>query len=119
MKLKNQVAIVTGGGGGLDEGIALCLAEEGADVVVSDIKLDLAEKAAVIAFSQGMALQMAPHHVNVNTVCPGIIYTPMWQEGSKLLVECHPLFKGSGLKPKDALDAVVETQIPFKTYQIN
>jgi NAD(P)-dependent dehydrogenase (short-subunit alcohol dehydrogenase family) len=74
-------------------------------------------KAAVIAFSQGMALQMAPHHVNVNTVCPGIIYTPMWQEGSKLLVEYHPLFKGTGLKPKDALDAVVETQIPFKTYQ--
>jgi NAD(P)-dependent dehydrogenase (short-subunit alcohol dehydrogenase family) len=74
-------------------------------------------KAAVIAFSQGMALQMAPYHVNVNTVCPGIIYTPMWQEGSKLLAEYHPLFKGTGIKPKDALDAVVETQIPFKTYQ--
>ena len=241
MRLKNQVAIVTGGGGGLGEGIALCLAEEGADIVVSDIKPDLAEKvaarvkdlgrksmaletdvskedrvqslfdmtldnmgrldilvccagvfgathrkpdseepfwvenvlvedwdfifdtnvkgvflcnravapvfrkqssgrivnissvagrkghdmllaystskAAVIAFSQGMALQMAPHHVNVNTVCPGIIYTPMWEAGSKLLVEYHPLFKGTGLKPKDALDAVVETQIPFKTYQ--
>jgi NAD(P)-dependent dehydrogenase (short-subunit alcohol dehydrogenase family) len=241
MKLKNQVAIVTGGGGGLGEGIALCLAEEGADIVVSDIKLDLAEnvaakvknlgrkslalktdvsdedqvqglvdttldsmgridilvccagvfgatdrepdsdepflieniqvgdwdfvfdvnikgvflcnravapvfrkqnsgrivnissvagrkghdmllaysasKAAVISFSQGMALQMAPHHVNVNTVCPGIIYTPMWEAGSKLMVEYHPLFKGTGLKPKEALDAVVETQIPFKTYQ--
>jgi NAD(P)-dependent dehydrogenase (short-subunit alcohol dehydrogenase family) len=241
MRLKDNVAIVTGGGGGLGEGIALCLAGEGADVVVSDIKLDLAEKAAakvkdlgreslalesdvskedqvqslvdmtidnmgridilvccagvfgathskpdsdepflvenilvgdwdfifdtnvkgvflcnravapvfrkqnsgrivnissvagrkgnpillaystskaaVIAFSQGMALQMAPYHVNVNTVCPGIIYTPMWQEGSKLLAEYHPLFKGTGIKPKDALDAVVETQIPFKTYQ--
>jgi meso-butanediol dehydrogenase/(S,S)-butanediol dehydrogenase/diacetyl reductase len=74
-------------------------------------------KAAVIAFSQGMALQMAPYHVNVNTVCPGIIYTPMWQAGSKLLAEYHPLFKGTGLKPKDALDAMVETRIPFKTYQ--
>ena len=241
MRLKDNVAIVTGGGGGLGEGIALCLAEEGADIVVSDIKQDLAEKAAarvkdlgrkslaletdvskedqvqslvdmtldnmgridilvccagvfggthrepdsdepflvvnilvddwdftfdtnvkgvflcnravapvfreqnsgrivnissvagrkgndmllaystskaaVIAFSQGMALQMAPYHVNVNTVCPGIIYTPMWQEGSKLLAEYHPLFKGTGVKPKDALDAVVATQIPFKTYQ--
>jgi NADP-dependent 3-hydroxy acid dehydrogenase YdfG len=46
MRLKENVAIVTGGGGGLGEGIALCLAGEGADVVVSDIKLDLAEKAA-------------------------------------------------------------------------
>jgi hypothetical protein len=28
MRLKDNVAIVTGGGGGLGEGIALCLAEE-------------------------------------------------------------------------------------------
>ena len=28
-------------------------------------------KAAVIAFTQSMALLMAPHHVNVNCVCPG------------------------------------------------
>jgi len=241
MRLEDKVAIVTGGGGGLGEGIALCLAQEGAGVVVSDIKQDLAKKvaakvenlgrkslvvetdvsqedqvkdlvdrtldsmgridilvccagvsgashrehdsdepfwvenilpgdwdftfdanvkgvflcnravapvfrkqssgrivnissvagrkgndmllaystskAAVIAFSQGMALQMAPYHVNVNTVCPGIIYTPMWQEGSELMAQYHPMFKGTGVKPKDALDAVVATQIPFKTYQ--
>ena len=46
MRLKNQVTVVTGGGGGLGEGIALCLAEEGADIVVSDIKPDLAENVA-------------------------------------------------------------------------
>ncbi len=46
MRLKNRVAVLTGGGGGLGEGIALCLAREGARVVVSDIKLDLAEKVA-------------------------------------------------------------------------
>ncbi len=47
MRLKDQVAIVTGGGGGLGEGICLCLAREGAHVVVSDVKLELAEKVAV------------------------------------------------------------------------
>ena len=241
MKVKDKVAIVTGGGGGLGEGIALCLAKEGAHVVVSDNQLHLAEKvkakvkdsgrkslaietdvsdeaqvkqmvdktieafggldimiccagisgfvhrgldseesldienllvedwdttfavnvkgvflcnraaapifrkqnsgkivnissvggrgpndfllayatskAAVIAFTQSMAVHMAPHHVNVNCVCPGIIYTPMWESGSALLVKTHPALKGSGLGPKDALDAMVNSLIPFKNYQ--
>ena len=43
MKLGDQVAIVTGGGGGLGESICLCLAEEGAHIVVSDIRGDLAQ----------------------------------------------------------------------------
>ena len=46
MRLKDKTAIVTGGGGGLGEGIALCFAREGADVVVSDIDMVLAEKVA-------------------------------------------------------------------------
>ncbi len=38
MKLKNKVAIVTGASQGIGKGIALALAKEGANVVVSDIK---------------------------------------------------------------------------------
>jgi len=238
MKLKGKIAIVTGGGGGLGEGICLCLAQEGADVVVSDINQQLADavaikvrekgsrsmavktdvsreddvkkmvdqtvnemgdldilvccagvsgyanreafslkiddlpvalweetfdvntkgvflcnravapifrsknqgrivnissvagrkgsdflpayaasKAAVINFTQSMALQMAPHHVNVNAVCPGIIYTPIWERGAQVLIQAHPLFAGSGIAPKDAMDMVVQTSIPFKTFQ--
>lgn len=238
MRLKGKIAVVTGGGGGLGEGICLCLAEEGADVVVSDIDPQLADavaakvrekgsrslavktdvsreedvkilvdqtvkemgdldilvccagisgfatreatgldieglsteqwdetfavnmrgvflcnrtvapifrrknqgrivniasiagrkgsdllvayaasKAAVINFTQSMALQMAPHHVNVNAVCPGIIYTPMWERGAQMLAKVHPMFAGTGVNPREALDMVVQTRIPFKTYQ--
>ena len=37
MRLKNKVAIVTGSGKGIGEGIALCFAEEGAKVLVNDL----------------------------------------------------------------------------------
>ena len=38
MKLKNKVAIVTGAAQGIGKGIALALAKEGANVIVTDIK---------------------------------------------------------------------------------
>ena len=46
MKLKDKVAIVTGAGGGYGEGIAHYFAEEGAKVLVADIRGEAAEKVA-------------------------------------------------------------------------
>ena len=44
--LKDKVAIVTGGANGLGKGISLCLAEDGADVVIADIDMDNANAVA-------------------------------------------------------------------------
>jgi len=46
MKLEGKVAIVAGGGQGIGEGCVKCLAEEGADVAVIDVKGDNADKVA-------------------------------------------------------------------------
>ena len=43
MRLSDTVAIVTSGGG-LGEGIGLCLARAGAQIVVSDLNLENVEK---------------------------------------------------------------------------
>jgi len=46
MKLKDKVAIITGGGQGIGRIFALRFAEEGANVVIADINLDNAQKVA-------------------------------------------------------------------------
>ena len=46
MKLEGKVAIVAGGGQGIGEGCARCLAEEGADIAVVDVISDTANKLA-------------------------------------------------------------------------
>ena len=46
MKLEGKVALVTGAGSGMGEGISLMFAGEGADIAVNDIDLAAAEKTA-------------------------------------------------------------------------
>ena len=42
-----------------------------------------ASKFAVIGLTQSLALDLAPHGIHVNAVCPGIVFTPAWDELEK------------------------------------
>jgi NAD(P)-dependent dehydrogenase (short-subunit alcohol dehydrogenase family) len=53
MKLKDRVAIVTGGGSGIGEATALKFSEEGAKVVVADMDINSAEKVTETIKSRG------------------------------------------------------------------
>lgn len=66
-----------------------------------------ATKAAVINMTQSAALALAPYHINVNAICPGIVPTPMWTQIDR---DRADLF---GAKPGEAMAAFINT-IPLK-----
>ena len=53
-----------------------------------------AMKAALINYTQTQAELLGPHNVNVNAVCPGIVYTDAWKSNAERAVKSIPEFAG-------------------------
>jgi NAD(P)-dependent dehydrogenase (short-subunit alcohol dehydrogenase family) len=49
-----------------------------------------ASKAAALNVSQAYALKLAPHNINVNTVCPGLLWTEMWNQIAQKALADNP-----------------------------
>ncbi|GII32886.1 glucose 1-dehydrogenase [Planotetraspora mira] len=66
-------------------------------------------KAAEISMTKSSALEVAPHGIRINAVCPGLVDTPMIasldEEQRKSLSASHPL--GRIARPEEIADAVV------------
>ena len=74
-----------------------------------------ASKAGVIVLTQSVALQLAPFNVNVNTICPGMIYTPLWKFAAHALSYSNPQLKG--MSEKESFDSQIQKVIPLKRPQ--
>src|SRR5437867_2916612 len=102
--LEQKAALVTGSGRGLGRGIAQALAggqmiAQGTGGSIVNIASNAgkvgfpaqahynATKAAVINLTRSMALELAPHKINVNAVCPGAVDTPMLFECAVWITE--------------------------------
>ena len=70
-----------------------------------------ASKAAAINVSQAWAYKLAPHGVNVNTVCPGLIWTPLWESIGEWRSSTDQ--QSSGLTPRQIFQRTVAESVPL------
>ena len=75
----------------------------------------MASKAAVISLTQSSALELAPHNINVNAVCPGFVWTGMVESIEVHNSKTMPEMKG--LSVREIYDKLVDRTIPLKRDQ--
>ncbi|MBL8190628.1 MAG: glucose 1-dehydrogenase [Acidobacteria bacterium] len=80
-RLKDKIAVITGSGSGMGEGIARLFAEEGARVVISDRDLNAAETVAASLTEQGFTAIARKADVSLETDCRALIDESVAQFG--------------------------------------
>jgi NAD(P)-dependent dehydrogenase (short-subunit alcohol dehydrogenase family) len=72
-------------------------------------------KMGVITFTKIVAKELAPYHVNVNAICPGLLYTDMWKKIGEVMRETNPAY--AALTPRQMFEKRVEEWVPMKREQ--
>lgn len=73
-----------------------------------------ASKAAVIALTQSAAAALGPEGVTVNAVCPGLVWTPMWEATGSWVAANTPALAEAGASNHDAFMATVKASTPLQ-----
>ena len=74
-----------------------------------------ASKFGVIGLTQALAKELARYSINVNAVCPGYIWTPMWAEMAKWLKTSFPALAGKS--PQEIFENRVKSVTPLRRPQ--
>jgi len=71
----------------------------------------VASKAAAINVSQAWAFKLAPFGINVNTVCPGLIWTPLWNSIAEWRQAQNEMYARS--TPRQIFEQTVAERLPL------
>lgn len=83
----------------------------------ADIVHYSASKAAVVNWTQSLALQLAPYNVNANAICPGLLWTPIYDQLSMYRAKFGFMQSTEGLEGREYFNAEVDSRIPMKKEQ--
>ncbi len=72
-------------------------------------------KMGVVTFTRIVAKELAPYNVNVNAICPGLLWTDMWKNIGEVIRETNPAYRD--LTPRQMFEKRVEEWIPLKREQ--
>jgi len=72
-------------------------------------------KAGIIHFTMTLALQLAEHNINVNCVCPGVLYTPLYERSVPRRLQATP--GAEGMTPRQYFDTFVAPTVPLRREQ--
>ncbi len=68
-------------------------------------------KAGVINLTQAWALELAEFSINVNAICPGLLWTPMWQRIAHRWSLDEEKWKG--YTPREIFDSAIKDRVPL------
>ena len=70
-----------------------------------------ASKAGVISLTQAYALGLAPYNINVNAICPGSLWTPMWDRIATRTINLDDSL--SDMTPRAFFDQSIQARMPL------
>ncbi len=73
-------------------------------------------KMGVITFTKIVAKELAAHSINVNAICPGILWTAFWQETAERMAKSGGQF--AGMTPRQVFESRVNAIVPMKREQM-
>lgn len=68
-------------------------------------------KAGVIQFTMSLALQLAEYNINVNCICPGVLYTPLYERSAPRRIQSTP--GAEGMTAQEYFDKFIASRVPL------
>ena len=72
-------------------------------------------KMGVITFTRIVAKELAPHGITVNAICPGVLWTPFWENLAAHIAKTNPAF--GGMTARQVFDKRVNDIVPMRREQ--